>query len=217
MMLSLTLSLCALGTAGVLVADRAGWPRLEWLAKPMAALAFILAGWQWGALESEYGRWVLLGLVCGAAGDLLLIPKSTGLSFLLGMLAFLAGHLCYAIAFLGLPQHAITVLISSLVCAVLAILLLRWMMPGVPPRLRAAVLAYHLVIMAMVVLACGASAAGASPMIAVAALAFAASDVAVARNRFVSPGFVNRAWGIPLYFFAQVLMASTVAAFALAA
>ncbi len=214
MMLAATLALCALGTAGVLVADRSGRPRLEWLAKPLAALAFILAGWQWGALESAYGRWILLGLICGAAGDVLLIPKSTGLSFLLGMLAFLAGHLFYAVAFLGLTQHTLTVVISSLACAALAIVLLRWMMPGVPSRLRAAVMAYHLVIMAMVVLACGASAAGASPLIAVAAVAFAGSDVAVARNRFVSPGFVNRAWGIPLYFLAQMLMASTVAAYA---
>jgi hypothetical protein len=29
----------------------------------------------------------------------------------------------------------------------------------------------------------------------------------VARDRFVAPGFVNRAWGLPLYFGAQLLFA----------
>jgi hypothetical protein len=33
--------------------------------------------------------------------------------------------------------------------------------------------------------------------------------MAVARNRFVAPGVVNRMWGLPLYYLAQVLLAST--------
>jgi hypothetical protein len=45
--------------------------------------------------------------------------------------------------------------------------------------------------------------------VAVGALAFAASDVSVARDRFVRPEFVNRAWGLPLYYAAQLLLATT--------
>lgn len=213
MMTTILLSLCALGTAGVLLADVSARPKLEWVAKPLAAAAFVLAAWHWGAWDSAYGRWILLGLIFGAAGDVLLLPKSTGTPFLLGMIAFLCGHLFYAVAFWGLAQHVPVAAMSLLVCLVLAVILLRWMMPGVPDRLRWPVRAYHAVIFAMVVLACGASAAGASWFIAIAAIAFAASDIAVARNRFVAPGFVNRAWGIPLYFSAQMLMASTVLAY----
>jgi uncharacterized membrane protein YhhN len=40
------------------------------------------------------------------------------------------------------------------------------------------------------------------------AVAFALS---VARDRFVVPGFVNRAWGLPLYYAAQLVLAATVA------
>lgn len=210
-MISLSLIvLCALGALGTLYADASGRATLEWLAKPLAALAFVMAAWHWGAWNDVYGRCILLGLVFGAAGDVLLIPKRTGPAFLLGMLAFLGGHLMYAVAFWGLPQDprvAAGVLVLSLG---LAAGLLRWMMPGVPAPLKWPVRAYHLVIFAMLVLACSAVAAGATPSIAVAAIGFAASDVAVARNRFVAPGFVNRAWGIPLYFASQMLMASTV-------
>ena len=45
--------------------------------------------------------------------------------------------------------------------------------------------------------------------LAVGALAFTASDVSVARDRFVKHEFVNRAWGLPLYFGAQLLLAVT--------
>lgn len=41
------------------------------------------------------------------------------------------------------------------------------------------------------------------------ALAFTASDVSVARDRFVQHGFVNRAWGLPFYYAAQLLIAAT--------
>jgi len=47
--------------------------------------------------------------------------------------------------------------------------------------------------------------------IALGAAMFALSDVSVARDRFVAKAFVNRAWGLPLYFAAQLILASTVA------
>jgi hypothetical protein len=40
-----------------------------------------------------------------------------------------------------------------------------------------------------------------------AAVAFYLSDVSVARDRFVAPGFDNRIWGLPLYYGAQLLFA----------
>ena len=43
------------------------------------------------------------------------------------------------------------------------------------------------------------------------AVAFFLSDLAVARDRFVAKGWVNRVWGLPLYYFGQVLLATSVA------
>jgi len=59
----------------------------------------------------------------------------------------------------------------------------------------------------MVASAIAATGAGGDWRYAVGALAFAVSDVAVARNRFVAPGPMNKAWGLPLYYAAQLAFA----------
>lgn len=71
------------------------------------------------------------------------------------------------------------------------------------------VVAYLIVITAMVVMAVAAFGAGATALIPIGAILFYASDIAVARNQFVAPGIVNRVWGLPLCYFAQVLLATT--------
>ena len=70
----------------------------EWLLKPLASTGFVLAALQWGALGSGYGRAVLAALCLSWWGDVLLIPRSQT-SFLLGLGAFLLGHVGYAVAF----------------------------------------------------------------------------------------------------------------------
>jgi uncharacterized membrane protein YhhN len=71
--------------------------------------------------------------------------------------------------------------------------------------MKTPVVLYVVVISAMVALAVGAVGRGASPGFLVAAVAFLVSDIAVARDRFVSEDVLNRIWGLPLYYFAQVL------------
>jgi uncharacterized membrane protein YhhN len=78
--------------------------------------------------------------------------------------------------------------------------------------MRPPVLAYMAVITAMVALAFGAVVRGGTPWIAIGAVGFYASDLSVARDQFVKPGFVNRVWGLPLYYVAQVVLACTAAA-----
>lgn len=50
-------------------------------------------------------------------------------------------------------------------------------------------------------------AAPASALRGLGLLAFFASDLAVARHRLVTPGFGNKAWGLPTYYLAQHLLA----------
>ncbi len=77
-----------------------------------------------------------------------------------------------------------------------------------PPKLRAPVVAYVVVIALMVCTGLGAyGTAKQSLLIPVAVLLFALSDVAVARQRFKAPRFSNKAWGLPTYFGAQLLFA----------
>jgi len=48
-------------------------------------------------------------------------------------------------------------------------------------------------------------------LFAAGAVLFFASDLAVARDKFVAKGFVNRAWGLPVYYAGQLLIAWSLA------
>jgi uncharacterized membrane protein YhhN len=71
-------------------------------------------------------------------------------------------------------------------------------------RLRAAVVAYVAAIVAMMI---GALAAHANLRLVVGAALFFASDLAVARDRFVKTAFLNKLCGLPAYYAAQLLIA----------
>jgi uncharacterized membrane protein YhhN len=188
---------------GLLVAQRAERPRWEWLLKPAAALTFVVTGVARGGLETPFGRVLVAGLVLAACGDVLLIPKGKA-TFLGGLLAFLAGHVAYAVAFVVHGVNGKVAALSLLALSLVGALVLRWLWPHVERPMRVPVLAYVVVISAMVALAAGTGAG----LLLLGAFAFYLSDLAVARDRFVVSSFVNRLWGLPLYFFAQMLIAS---------
>ena len=200
---------CAVAVAGLLVAEQRGSRAGLWLTKPVASLAFLWVALAAGALESTYGRWVLLGLALCLAGDLLLIPQERKAAFRGGVFAFLAGHVAFSVAFLGLPIDPLGLAVAAVVLALALAAVLRWLSPSVTADMVLPVRAYMLVIGIMSALACGVTAAGGPWQVAVGALAFTASDVSVARDRFVRHEFLNRAWGLPLYYAAQLLIATT--------
>ncbi|MFT5032392.1 MAG: putative membrane protein YhhN [Bermanella sp.] len=202
---------CLVSVYLLLVSEKRGLAQAEWLFKPLAAAAFIWAGIAWGGLDSDFGQWVVIGLVLCMAGDVLLIPKGQGPTFLAGMLAFLLGHLAYALAFLRLDFSAAALLASIAGMTLFAYGALRWLWTHLDAQFKAAVVAYTVVISVMVCLSIAVYAAGASWLIPIGAIAFAVSDLSVARNRFVAPGFNNRVWGLPLYFGSQLLIAASVA------
>jgi uncharacterized membrane protein YhhN len=200
---------CAVAVAGLLAADRSGSRAGLWLAKPVASLAFLWVALAAGALDSGYGRWVLLGLALCLAGDVLLIPHERKAAFRAGVFAFLAGHLAFSVAFLSRPIDPLGLAAAAVVLALALAAVLRWLSPSVPADMALPVRAYLVVIGVMSALACGVTAAGGPWAVAVGALAFTASDVSVARDRFVRHEFVNRAWGLPLYYAAQLAIATT--------
>ena len=201
--------LCAAAVAGLLWAERRGSRTGLWLTKPVASFAFIWAALAMGALETTYGQLVLLGLVLCLLGDLLLIPLERPTVFRAGVFAFLAGHVAYSAAFLTRPLDPLGLAVAAVLLAVVLLGVLRWLGSSLPPDMVGPVRTYMLVIGVMSALACGVSAAGGPWAVAVGALAFTASDVSVARDRFVRHEFLNRAWGLPLYYGAQLLLAST--------
>lgn len=201
-------------TAALLDAERHDGRIGVWIFKPLAAAGFLGAALANGALASVYGCWILAGLVLSMIGDVLLIPRDAKLSFLLGLVSFLLGHVAYTGAFALRGLDPIATAIGALPVAAASMLALRYLWPHVQrnaPKLQWPVLAYMAVISTMLVCAAGTVGKGSNPLILVGAIAFYVSDLAVARQRFVAQSFTNKLWGLPLYFGAQLLLAATVA------
>lgn len=196
-------------TAALLAAERAAWQPGVWIAKPIAAAGFVAAAWANGALETPYGAWVFGGLVLSALGDVLLIPKEEPRAFLAGLVSFLLGHVAYAIAFAVRGLDPATVAVALVAVLAIALFALRWLLPHLSLRMRRPVLAYVAVISVMLVCAAGTVGHAGGAAIFVGAFAFYLSDLAVARQRFVVKSFTNKAWGLPLYFGAQLVLAWT--------
>jgi len=180
-----------------------------WVAKPTAASAFVAASLVNGFPPTGYGRWVVVALLFSWWGDVLLIPRSQKV-FLAGILAFLTAHVAYAIAFVARGISLTWVLSAAVPLAALGVLVGRYFVKHAPPGLKKAVVAYIGVLSAMVALALGAYGRGGDSLLPIAAVAFYLSDISVALNRFVRPSTLHRAWGMPLYFGAQILFAATV-------
>jgi len=81
---------------------------------------------------------------------------------------------------------------------------------GASGRMKVPVLAYIVIITLMVAMALGTTPAPGGVLRLAGALAFYVSDLAVARDRFVSAGFINRLIGLPLYYGGQLLLATSV-------
>jgi uncharacterized membrane protein YhhN len=178
--------------------------------KVFSSTAFIALALVNGAAGSVYGRLILLALALSWAGDVLLLSLKR--SYLLsGIAAFLLAHLAFAGAFVSKPLVPYPSLIAAGIVLILAAIVGRWLWKYLDGFYKIAVPIYLAAIGLMIVLAVGASSTELPVTVAVGAAAFAVSDVSVARDRFVERSIVNKAWGIPLYYFAQVLLAISVA------
>ncbi len=201
-------ALTLLAVAGLLVAEHRGSRRGVWIWKPLASSGFLATAVAAGALHDAYGRVIVLALCLCGLGDVLLIPDDAR-AFRVGVLSFLGGHLAFSLAFLIRGIDAGFAIVALVVVAALASITLSWLRPHLPAGMRRPVTAYVGVMSLMV--ACAIGTAGARPalMIPAGALAFFLSDLSVARDRFVAASFVNRAWGLPLYYVAQLLLATS--------
>ena len=204
--------ICGLGLLVALVGEYRERVLLSGAGKLVAASSYVGAALALGAIDMPYGRVLLVGMGFCWLGDLFLVSSRSRRLFLAGLASFLTGHLVYVIAFAvrgialpGLQGAAIGMMIFGF-------LVLRWLEPGLDGRMRLPVRLYVIAISAMMAMAAGSHAAHGSLALLLGAVLFVISDLAVARNRFITPGFVNRAWGLPTYFGAQLLLAASVAA-----
>ncbi len=160
-----------------------------------------------------YYHYVLIGLILGLVGDVCLaLPGNT--AFRAGLVAFLGGHILYVVAFAALSRGQDWIrpeMVGILLCSGGVA---RWLWPHLGP-MRIPVAAYIVVITAMMFAAVAAfhnpevKRTGAILVFA-GATCFYFSDIWVARDRFVSHGFINRLIGLPCYYAGQFMLAYSV-------
>lgn len=195
---------------GLLLSEYRGSRTGVWVAKPLASTGFIAVAVAAGALETPYGLAVLVALVLCWVGDVFLIPKGAGRFFLVGLVSFLLGHLGFAVAFSLRGPDPLWTAAAAVLAVPPAFAVLRWLRPHLSQRMRIPVVAYVVVISLMLVTAVGAAVAAGRVAIGVGATCFYLSDLFVARHRFVLASLWNKSWGLPLYYAAQLILASTV-------
>jgi uncharacterized membrane protein YhhN len=205
----LAVGACAVFVSGLLLAERRRAPVVRAVCKLGASSAFVAFALSLGASATTYGTLVLAALLLSWVGDALLLSSAERV-FLGGLAAFLLAHIAYTAGFwvIGVPQ---SVFVTALLCfGAAGVLTLRWLRPHLTAGDRPPVVAYVLVIVVMCAAATGSSLALGSLVPVVGAACFMASDVAVARDQFVVRSVTNRLCGLPLYYFAQLLLAWTV-------
>lgn len=190
----------------LLIAERRGSRAATWATKPIASASFVAMILSDGIPGSATSRMLVVAFLLCFAGDILLLSRATHV-FRAGIVTFLVAHLAFLGAFLSAGIAWDYAALALLPLALVGGLIARWILPHVEAALRRAVIAYVLVITLMVAGAAGAVAAGASPLILLAALAFWTNDILVARDRFVKKSWTNRVVGLPLYYAAMVLFA----------
>jgi uncharacterized membrane protein YhhN len=168
--------------------------------------AFVLIAVVGGAFRTWYGRLLFLALVFFWNGDLL-----GPADFHAGVWAFLLGHVVLLGAFTVRGLSLRRALVTAAALAPVSVVTCLWLCPHVPPGDLPLVLAYIVVISAMLILAGGSIDSPSRRLVVIAAVIFYVSDIFVARWRFVSNSSHNAFFCYPLYYTACVLFAYSAA------
>ena len=208
-----TLGVAGAAVAGALLAPHAsGWLWLHWLAKPLATALILALAWRLRPVVSpRYRRWVLAGIACSLAGDVLLMLP--GDLFVPGLLAFLCAHACFIAAFLGDSRFAAPAW-PLLACLAYGAANLALLWTAIDASLRVPVIVYVAVLATMggqaVARARAKPGDAAARFAALGALVFMLSDSALAWDRFRGPLPLASLWVLATYYLALWWIARSV-------
>ena len=184
-------------------------PRLARLFKMLASTAVIWLVFVLSPEPSMYLVMIIVALSASWVGDLALSYDGRT-PFVIGLVAFAGAHVAYIAAFFVRSSlNNMTLVIAGTAMAVFAVAVIRWLEPHRPAELKIPIIVYVVIISVMVATAFATNATLPDIRIPIAAVTFAASDLFVARQRFVRQAGVNRIVGLPMYFIAQTIFATT--------
>lgn len=150
--------------------------------KVSAALVFLIIGFQ-SPFQTSLHYWIMAGLCFGFVGDVALLWQDKKI-FLLGIVAFLLGHVFYTFAWLPAWRWEAFFYWPSWIYLLIALGFTPYIWGFVEGKMRVAVCAYILVITLMGLASMGQWLQGGDWRIAVGPLLFAFSDISVALARF---------------------------------
>lgn len=186
--------------------------------KGSASLIFVLIGYQaFLVTNNAFNRLFLYGLIFGMIGDILLnlryvFPKHGQKIFLVGILAFLIGHILYLLALIPQARHVwiwYCIAIGALAAICLLIYIFRTM--EVKPAFKIFGVFYLGAVFIMTAIAIGIAIFvpnRRSILYAIGAILFTASDVVLIFNTFSGvTKFSMRIANLSLYYLGQILIA----------
>ena len=195
---------------GLLYCEKRENPRGLLPIKTLLSLLFIFTAVIQPHPLSRYYHFLLAGLVFCLGGDVFLaFPQKR--MFLYGLVSFLVGHVFYIFAFILVARVNPLTGAGSLSVLVISIWVYAWLRPYLG-TMKVPVIVYIIVISIMFsgawsVLGNTDMSMHGRIMVFVGAMSFYFSDVFVARDRFISKQFLNRAMGLSLYYAGQFLLA----------
>ena len=174
------LAMWVTSTLAILGAEK----RIRWLEVVFKPLTTLLLFAVIGRPQTTFAGFVTAGVALSVVGDVALLWNGNR-AFIVGLAAFLLGHVAYVIAFLGVAVWSPHVAVVAVVVLASTLLLLRAIWKGAA-GMHAPTVAYAVVISAMVVSASATigSALVLAPFAAVGAVLFYVSDSSLALNRF---------------------------------
>jgi uncharacterized membrane protein YhhN len=199
--------------AGLLYFENNGNLKGKLPTKTILSCLFILAAVLQNRPLPGYFSIMLLGLVFCLGGDVFLaLPQER--MFLLGLVSFLLGHVCYVLGFFYVAELNLWTWAGGGAGLAVSGLVFFWLRPHLG-TLLGPVIAYIVVITVMVIGAftvfgdAGLNLTG-RVMVLFGAVSFYFSDLFVARDRFLKAQFTNRLIGLPLYYGGQFLLAFSI-------
>lgn len=155
--------------------------RVEAIAKPAVMIALLGVAIT-ADLDATARPWIVAALLCGLVGDIVLLPQVD--RFVVGLAAFLVGHLAYSVAFTTLWSPS-----ARLVVGAVGVAALIWTV-GRPIERTLRGTALHIPVLAYISVTALVVVTGAATgrvLIIVGTLAFAASDGLLGAGRFLQP------------------------------
>lgn len=200
-------SVTGLGCCAALVAFRRGRRSAYLAAKISASMGFVAVALLGGAVHNASGAVVLGGLIIAAVGDGVMV-MSRKRAFLAGLACFAIAYCAYGVAFLmrGVGSTFVVVLALAMSGSA-AVGTWRYLRAHLAQKLRPFVIAYFTVMALMLGLGIASAYSTSNGLLLLGVILVATSDIAVARQRFISASFSNKLIGLPAYYVGQTLIA----------